>query len=110
MANVAVLTNDLQHDLVNKNEERVKAVQAATAEFAGFLAAMREKGCPVIHLQLVNKEDDPNAERYNGYLPVAKGPSGRRFYLSFLPQTILLWKRTKTADSMKLNSTQNLKN
>jgi nicotinamidase-related amidase len=84
MAKIGVLTNDLQADLVFKNEERTKAVAAATPRFARFLAEMRLRGCPVIHLQLVNLPDDPNVELYNGVLPVQKGTKGAEILPDFL--------------------------
>jgi nicotinamidase-related amidase len=77
MSKVAVLTNDLQHDLVNKNQERIDAVAEATPSFSGFLNDMRERGHHVVHLQLINKLDDPVAERYEGgRLPAQKGTEG----------------------------------
>lgn len=84
MAKIAVLTNDLQADLVYKNEERTRAVAAATPRFADFLAQMRRRGCPVIHLQLVNLPDDPNVELYNGVLPAQKGTEGAEILPAFL--------------------------
>lgn len=84
MAKVAVLTNDLQYELVNKNDERVRAVRSATPVLAGFLHRMRALGHPVFHLQLINKPEDPNAERYNGHLPVTKGSDGARILTEFL--------------------------
>jgi nicotinamidase-related amidase len=84
MAKIAVLTNDLQSDLVTKNEERERAVAEATAGFAGFLGEMRRRGHPVLHLQLINLPDDPNVELYNGVLPVQKGTEGAQILPEFL--------------------------
>jgi nicotinamidase-related amidase len=95
MKNVAVLTNDLQHDLVNKNPERIQAVTAATEGFSSFLGSMRELGCPIIHLQLINHEDDPNAERYNGHLPVAKGSFGAEILPQFLGDADIVMEKNK---------------
>lgn len=95
MNGIAVLTNDLQHDLVNKNPERISAVAEATRHFRGFLGAMRSRGCPIIHLQLINKEDDPNAERYNGYLPVAKNSRGAEILPDFLEETDIIIEKNK---------------
>jgi nicotinamidase-related amidase len=80
----AVLTNDLQYDLVNKNDERKEAVQAFAPRFTAFLRDMREQGVHVVHLQLINREDDPNAERYDGWLPVTRGSDGARIMTEFL--------------------------
>lgn len=84
MKRIAVLTNDLQHDLVNKNPERIAAVRAASSGFAHFLNEMRRRDAVIVHLQLINLEDDPNAERYNGHLPVAKGSAGAAILAEFL--------------------------
>lgn len=93
MAKIAVLTNDLQYDLVEKNQERIDAVKAATPTFAAFLDAMRKRGCAIVHLQLINLPDDPNVERYNGYLPVQKGSRGAEILADFLaPGDIIIEK------------------
>jgi nicotinamidase-related amidase len=84
VARCAVLTNDLQYDLVNKNDERIAAVAAFTPKMTAFLDAVRALGVPVVHLQLINKEDDPRAERYDGWLPVTKGSDGARIIADFL--------------------------
>jgi nicotinamidase-related amidase len=83
MRPIAILTNDLQYDLVHKNEERKAAVSAFTPSFKAFLEEMRALGCHVFHLQLINRPDDPNAERYNGWLPVQKGTEGAKIIADF---------------------------
>jgi nicotinamidase-related amidase len=95
MAKIGVLTNDLQADLVFKNEERTKAVAAATPRFAWFLAEMRRRGCPVIHLQLINLPGDPNVELYNGVLPVQKGTEGAEILPDFLDPADLVVEKNK---------------
>jgi len=95
MSKIAVLTNDLQHDLVFKNEERAKAVSDATPAFSGFLQAMRERGHHVVHLQLINLPDDPNAERYDGFLPVQKGEPGADILPAFLDERDLVVEKNK---------------
>lgn len=92
---IALLTNDLQYELVNKNPERIKAVADATAIFCRFLEGMRARGCQVVHLQLINREDDPNAERYNGHLPVTKGSHGAQIMQEFLDETDLIVEKNK---------------
>ncbi|WP_143230483.1 isochorismatase family cysteine hydrolase [Actinosynnema sp. ALI-1.44] len=93
MSTVAVLTNDLQYDLVQKNPERIAAVDAATPHFTRFLAEMRRRGHSVVHLQLVNLPDDPNAERYDGHLPVERGTRGAEIIEAFLdPRDVVLEK------------------
>jgi nicotinamidase-related amidase len=86
VARCAVLTNDLQYDLVNKNDERRAAVAAFTPQMQRFLAEMRTLGVPVVHLQLINLEDDPHAERYDGWLPATKGSEGARIVAEFLAE------------------------
>jgi nicotinamidase-related amidase len=95
VARCAVLTNDLQYDLVNKNEERREAVAAFTPRMQSFLREMRTLGVPVLHLQLINLEDDPRAERYDGWLPVTKGSDGARIVEAFLADTDLLIEKNK---------------
>ena len=92
---IAVLTNDLQHDLVNKNPERQKAVGESTPAFVKFLNAMRDHGQLVVHLQLVNEPDDPNAERYDGHLPVQRGTRGAEIISDFLDPRDLVMEKTK---------------
>lgn len=93
MSKVAVLTNDLQYELVEKNPERMAAVKEATEHFTSFLDAMRSRGHHVVHLQLVNLPDDPNAERYDGHLPVQKGTHGAEILKEFLaPEDIVMEK------------------
>ncbi|MFD5824373.1 isochorismatase family cysteine hydrolase [Lentzea sp. NPDC060358] len=95
MSRIAVLTNDLQGDLVNKNEERRTAVANATPAYAGFLAQMRERGHVVVHLQLINLPDDPIAERYDGFLPVQKGSPGAAVLPEFLGEGDVLVEKHK---------------
>lgn len=95
MKRIAVLTNDLQHDLVNKNPERIRAVEQATPGFTSFLDQMRQRNALIVHLQLINREDDPNAERYNGHLPVAKGSHGAAILPEFLAPTDVVLEKNK---------------
>ncbi len=84
MARCAVLTNDLQYDLVHKNDARSAAVAAFTPQMRRFLTEMRTLGVPVVHLQLINLEEDPRAERYDGWLPATRGSEGARIVEEFL--------------------------
>ncbi|WP_333774907.1 cysteine hydrolase family protein [Streptomyces sp. IBSBF 3136] len=96
MSKVAVLTNDLQYDLVNKNQERIDAVEEATPSFSAFLDDMRERGHHIIHLQLINRPDDPVAERYDGgRLPAQKGTKGAEILPVFLADTDILVEKNK---------------
>jgi nicotinamidase-related amidase len=96
MSTVAVLTNDLQHDLVNKNEERRTAVKKATPAYAEFLRAMRTRGHHVVHLQMITLPDDPTAERYEGgFLPVLKGTEGAALLPEFLGEGDIVVEKNK---------------
>lgn len=95
MSKIAVLTNDLQSDLVEKNQERIDAVDAATPAYSGFLTEMRERGHHIVHLQLVNLPDDPIAERYNGRLPVQQGTKGAEILPAFLGEGDILLEKNK---------------
>lgn len=93
MSKIAVLTNDLQYELVEKNPERVAAVAAATPGFTAFLDGMRRRGHHIFHMQLINRPDDPNAERYDGHLPVQQGSRGARIIEEFLaPEDVVMEK------------------
>ncbi|MBW8059062.1 MAG: cysteine hydrolase [Solirubrobacterales bacterium] len=84
MSRCAILLNDLQYDLVNKNEERKAAVDAFMPGMTAFLARARELDALVVHLQLINDENDPHAERYDGWLPATKGSEGARILAELL--------------------------
>jgi nicotinamidase-related amidase len=95
VARCAVLTNDLQYDLVNKNEERTAAVAEFAPQMRSFLDELRALGVPVVHLQLINLEDDPHAERYDGWLPVTKGSDGARILEEFFAEGDVLVEKNK---------------
>lgn len=95
MARCAVLTNDLQYDLINKNDERRAAVAAFMPRMQRFLAEMRARGLPVVHLQLINREDDPHAERYDGWLPATRSSGGTRIVEELLAEGDLVVEKHK---------------
>lgn len=109
MARCAVLTNDLQYDLVNKNEERRGAVSAFTPKMTAFLAEMRALNVPIVHLQLINKEDDPRAERYDGWLPVTKGSDGARIMEEFLADSDVIVEKNKDSGFYETDLDERLK-
>lgn len=85
MGKIAVLTNDLQFDIVHKTPERIAGVAAASSAFVKFLNEIRQRGHRIFHLQLINLPDDPNAEwDENGHLPVQKGTPGADILPDFL--------------------------
>ena len=91
----AVLTNDLQYDLVQKNPKRVAAVSRSVEDFKWFLGKARESGCLIVHLQLINLVGDKNAERYDGRLPVVKGTSGAEIMSEFLDPSDVVMEKNK---------------
>lgn len=95
MAKYAVLTNDLQYDLVNKNPERQEAVRQFLPGLISFLKELRQLDVPIIHLQLIYLEDDPRAERYNGVLPVTRGSEGARILAEVLEDTDIVLEKNK---------------
>ncbi|MFT7839809.1 cysteine hydrolase [Saccharothrix sp. BKS2] len=85
MGKVAVLTNDLQSDIVDKTPQRAAGIAEAKADFVAFLDGMRSRGHRVFHLQLINLPEDPNAEwDANGHLPVQLGTPGAAILADFL--------------------------
>lgn len=95
MARCAVLINDMQYDLVEKNEERRAAVAAFLPKMVEFLRRARELEMPVVHLQLINREDDPKAERYDGWLPCTKGSEGARVLAELVDPRDLVVEKNK---------------
>lgn len=83
---VAVLTNDLQYDLVEKTSDRVAAVKEAGESLQTFLDSMRGLGCPVFHLQLINMPDDPNIELHQGRVLATKGSKGAEIIAEFVAE------------------------
>ncbi|GAA2136172.1 cysteine hydrolase [Kitasatospora kazusensis] len=84
MGKIAVLTNDLQADVVHKTPERTAAMAGAQPHFVQFLDEIRRRGHAVYHLQLVNLPDDPNVERdLDGTLPLQRGSEGAAILADF---------------------------
>lgn len=85
MSKIAVLTNDLQYELVHKNPARSAAVESAASNFIAFLDGIRRRGHHVFHLQLIIPPDDPNEERdEHGRLPVQEGTEGAEIVREFV--------------------------
>ncbi|ELR66239.1 Nicotinamidase [Photobacterium marinum] len=95
MGKVAVLTNDLQYELVEKNQKRIDAVESMKESFVSFMNQIREMGHHVVHLQLVNLPDDPNAEWYGDHLPVQKGSKGAEVLSDFLDSSDIVVEKNK---------------
>ncbi|MGW3633606.1 cysteine hydrolase [Streptomyces sp. NPDC005122] len=96
MAKIAVLTNDLQADVVHKTPERTAAMAEAQPHFVKFLNEMRERGHVVYHLQLVNLPDDPNVERdLDGTLSLQRGSAGGAILSDFTAPTDVVVEKNK---------------
>jgi len=85
MGKIAVLTNDLQGDVVNLTPERTAVMADAQPHYTAFLDEIRRRGHTVVHLQLINLPDDPNANRKaDGTLPLQRGTEGAAILAEFL--------------------------
>ncbi|MBK8014832.1 MAG: cysteine hydrolase [Deltaproteobacteria bacterium] len=81
---IAVLTNDLQYELVEKNPERQANVERFKPGLIQFLNDMRGLDHRVAHLQLVYDEGDKKIELHNGRVPVLRGTPGAEIIREFL--------------------------
>lgn len=95
MSRCAILINDMQYDLVNKNEEREAAVEAFMPSMIDFLERARNLGVHIVHLQLINDPEDPKAERYDGWLPCTKGTEGARLMEELVDPRDLIVEKNK---------------
>ncbi|EFG05260.1 Isochorismatase family protein [Streptomyces clavuligerus] len=94
MSRYAVLTNDLQRDLVDKNEQRKANVERMTPDFLRFLSELRELAVPVIHLQLIYDEGDKKLELHDGRIPVLRGTPGAELLPEFVhPSDVVMEKK-----------------
>jgi len=109
VAKVAVLTNDLQYDLVEKNSERSSAVREATPRFRSFLDTMRKLDVPIVHLQLINRIDDPAVQRYGDRIPVVKGTEGAKIMKEFLDPRDIVVEKNKDSGFFETDLDERLK-
>jgi nicotinamidase-related amidase len=109
VSKVVILTNDLQYELVNKNQERIDAVQKFKNKFCDFLNNMRSLGIPIIHLQLINDPKDHTAERYGDHLPVTKGSDGAKILGDFLSDVDIIIEKNKDSGFYETNLDATLK-
>ncbi|MDO0929510.1 isochorismatase family cysteine hydrolase [Streptomyces sp. TG1A-8] len=94
MSRYAILTNDLQRDLVDKNPQRKANVERMTPHFVRFLAELRELHVPVIHLQLVYDVGDKKVELHDGRIPVLRGTEGAELLPEFVhPSDVVMEKK-----------------
>ena len=109
MSKIAILTNDLQYELVEKNQKRIDAVNNVKENFISFMSQIREMGHHVVHLQLVNLPDDPNAEWYGDHLPVQKGSKGAEIISEFLAPSDIVIEKNKDSGFYETNLDKTLK-
>jgi nicotinamidase-related amidase len=96
MGKIAVITNDLQGDVVNLTPARTAVIAEAQPQFTGFLDEVRRRGHAVYHLQLINLPDDPNANRKaDGTLPLQRGTEGAAILADFLGEGDVIVEKTK---------------
>ncbi len=109
MARYAILTNDLQYDLINKNEERRKQVERFAPSMIRFLKKMREMNIPIVHLQLIYDEDDNHAELHNGVLPVLRGTKGAMIAQDYLDDRDIIVEKNKDSGFFETKLDERLK-
>ncbi|MGQ0515015.1 isochorismatase family cysteine hydrolase, partial [Bacillus sp. D-CC] len=87
----------------------IAAVEAFTPKMVSFLDTMRENDVSIIHLQLINLEDDPKAERYGDFLPVTKGSKGAEILPEFLHEKDIIMEKNKDSGFFETNLDETLK-
>ncbi|MEU3623578.1 isochorismatase [Amycolatopsis coloradensis] len=96
MGKIAVITNDLQGDVVYLTPERTAVMTDAQPHYIGFLDEMRRRGHTVYHLQLINLPDDPNANRRaDGTLPLQRETEGAAILPAFLGEGDVVVEKNK---------------
>lgn len=95
MPETAVLTNDMQYDIANKNQNRTNAVAKGTPRFKSFLNKMRSLNVPVIHLQLICLPDDPNTEWWGDYQTCRRGSKGAKILEDFYDESDIIVEKNK---------------
>ncbi|MCW2642597.1 MAG: isochorismatase [Dactylosporangium sp.] len=95
MPRYAILTNDLQRDLVDKNSDRKANVERMTPGFVKFLDEMRALSVPIVHLQLIYDEGDKKIELHDGRIPVLRGTPGAELMPEFVEPTDVIIEKKK---------------
>ncbi|AUI57345.1 cysteine hydrolase [Amycolatopsis sp. BJA-103] len=96
MGKIAVITNDLQGDVVYLTPERTAVMTDAQPHYIAFLDEMRRRGHTVYHLQLINLPDDPNANRRaDGTLPLQRETEGAAILPAFLGEGDVVVEKNK---------------
>jgi nicotinamidase-related amidase len=95
MPNIAVLTNDLQYEIIDRMPGGRELAARVTPQFCVFLDAIRSLGHVVVHLQLINDPEDPQiARRFrNNPIPVIRGTPGSALIREFVhPSDVIIEK------------------
>jgi nicotinamidase-related amidase len=96
MPNIAVLTNDLQYEMLDRMPGGRELAARVTPPFTAFLNAIRSLGHVVVHLQLINNPDDPQiARRFRNKseIPVIRGTPGTALIREFVhPSDVIVEK------------------
>ena len=95
MKKFAVLTNDLQYAAANKHEERKKSVEVFLPHETHFLNEMRKLGLPIIHLQLINPDNDPRAVGQPDELRFTRGSKGSQILSEVLSDSDIVMEKPK---------------
>jgi nicotinamidase-related amidase len=94
MKNAAFITTDLQYDLIQKSPERISRVNEMMPSMLKFIHALRDNNVPIIHQQLVYKEDD-NVEIMNGKIPCLEGSEGSKIISDIEAEKDIIMKKRK---------------
>ncbi|AGP35617.1 MULTISPECIES: cysteine hydrolase family protein [Sorangium] len=86
MPNIAVLTNDLQYEFIDKMPGGRELLSRVAPQFNMFLGAIRALGHVVVHLQLINDPNDPQIQRrFRGKeIPAIKGTPNAELIKDFV--------------------------
>ncbi len=95
MAKYAIITSDLQFAAANKHEERKKQVSTFLPHQIDILKKLRELNIPVIHMQLVNADDDPRAKDQPDELRFTRGSKGVQILKEVLEPTDIVLEKPK---------------
>lgn len=95
MTKYAVLTSDLQRDLVDKNEQRKANVRRMAPGLISFLDEMRSLDVAVVHLKLTYDEPDTKIERHDGRTPVLRDTPGGELLEEFVDSRDVIIEKKK---------------
>lgn len=109
MSRFVVITNDLQYAATYKHEQRKNAVEEFLPRMVEFLDKMRKAWVSVIHLQLVNSDDDPRAIGQPDELKFIKGSQWVKILSQVLNPTDMIIEKPKDSGFFETNLDEVLK-